>query len=329
MSAHSVLTALGAVLLVAACREQHAVMQPQGPYAAEIAQLAWVLFIGGGVIFAAVIAATWVAMRGPLSWRKLLADRHTVIAGGIAFPIAVLTALLAYNAVWLRAEQAAFTREPVLRLDIVGEQWWWRVAYPGDGGAAIATANEIYIPVGREVELALRSNDVIHSFWVPSLGGKADMIPGRTTRLRLKADRPGVFRGLCAEYCGGPHALMALPVVAIPAVEFQAWSIRESAPAVEPTVETEQRGKSLFIAAGCGGCHAVRGTPAIGTVGPDLTHFGGRRSVGVDTIPVTKSNVVNFIVNGQHVKPGNLMPQFRIFAEHDLDALASYLLMLR
>ncbi len=166
---------------------------------------------------------------------------------------------------------------------------WW--ASSGGGASPIrspaappiATANEIRIPAGRPIVFTLQSADVIHSFWVPNLGGKMDMIPGRTTHLRLQADQPGVFRGQCAEYCGGPHALMALEVVAMPPAEFEAWLQGQARPAAEPASEAAERGRELFLAAGCGACHTVRGTAAAGTVGPDLTHLGSRRSVGIDT----------------------------------------------
>jgi cytochrome c oxidase subunit 2 len=203
------------------------------------------------------------------------------------------------------------------------------VSYAGADGRSVASANEIRIPAGRAVDFTLRSADVIHSFWVPSLGGKVDMIPGRTTHLRLGADRPGVFRGQCAEYCGGPHALMALEVVAMPAPEFDAWLAAQARPAAEPATDEARRGRALFRAAGCGGCHAIRGTEAEGTLGPDLTHLGGRRSVGVDTLPMNPANLAQFIADGQHIKPGNRMPPFRIFTAEELNALATYLVGLK
>jgi cytochrome c oxidase subunit 2 len=151
------------------------------------------------------------------------------------------------------------------------------------------------------------------------------MIPGRTTQQRIVLDRAGVFRGACAEYCGGPHALMALQVVAMPAADFTAWLASQAAPAASHT----GRGSELFLAAGCGGCHAIRGTAAAGSIGPDLTHIGSRRSVGLDTLPLTSGNLARFIVDGQHLKPGNLMPPFRILAEAELQAIAVYLAGLR
>ena len=301
------------------------VLTPQGPQAGQIATLAWILFALGAAVLAIVMAALWLAIRGSPRLRAILARERTILALGLAFPAVTLTLLLGYG-VWLMRPQAG-TDVRALQVEVSGEQWWWRVAYAG--AAPFASANEITIPVGRPVDFTLKAADVIHSFWVPSLGGKVDMIPGRTTRLRLTAERPGVYRGQCAEYCGGPHALMAFEVVALPPAEFAAWLQREASPAVMPVDATGQRGQSLFIAAGCGTCHAIRGTAATGTIGPDLTHIGSRRSVGIDTMKLTHASLMRFIAQNQHVKPGNRMPEFRIFQPGELDALATYLLSLR
>jgi len=302
------------------------VMAPGGSQAGQIATLAWLLFGFGAVVLAIVIVALWLAIRGSPRLRTALARETMIIALGLVFPAVTLTLLLGYG-VWLMQPDGDHDDRGVMRIEVVGEQWWWRVAYAG--ATPIASANEITIPVGRPVEFVLNAADVIHSFWVPSLGGKVDMIPGRTTRLRLTADRAGIYRGQCAEYCGGPHALMAFEVVALPSTEYDAWLAREAAPATAPSTDRERHGQTLFVAAGCGTCHAIRGTAASGTIGPDLTHIGSRRSVGVDTMKLTHANLVRFIAEGQHVKPGNRMPEFRIFRPDELDALAAYLSSLR
>ena len=317
------------VALLAGCRESQSVLTPAGPGAAQIAQLSWLLFSFAAAVLVIVLAAVWLAIQGAQPMRALLAGTGAVVVGGIVFPGATLSALLGYS-LWLtQSNLSAGFRGDVLRIEVIGEQWWWRVIYRGADGQPVPSANEIHLPVGRQVEFTLKSSDVIHSFWVPNLGGKVDMIPGRTTHLRLTPDRPGVFRGQCAEYCGGPHALMALAVAAMPAVEFEGWLVSQSVPAAAPDTPITRRGKELFLAAGCGGCHAIRGTQAAGTVGPDLTHLGSRRSVGVDTLPLTAANLARFITDGQHIKPGNLMPPFRIFTADELSAIAAYLADLR
>lgn len=317
-----------ALCLLAGCTQADSVLTPEGPRAAEIARLAWVLFILCTAIFVIVMAATALALRGPQQIRAWLADRNAIVAGGIIFPAVTLTLLLGYG-VWLMHAGARSASDNPMQIEVTGEQWWWRVAYAAPGGQTIASANEIVIPSGREVLFTLKSADVIHSFWVPSLGGKVDMIPGRITQLRLVADRAGIYRGQCAEYCGGPHALMAIKVIAMPAAGFENWLTREAAPAIVPIGDTERRGQALFVASGCGACHTIRGTDAAGKVGPDLTHVGARLSVGIDTLPMTHANLARFVSDGQHIKPGNLMPQFRIFSGEERDAVAAYLLSLR
>jgi cytochrome c oxidase subunit II len=317
------------VLVLGGCSNVQSVMAPSGTQAGQIAELAWLLFGFGTLVLAMVMAAAWLAIGGSSRIRRLLAHEKSVVALGIVFPAATLTLLLGYGVWLMRSHLDMAGTGDTERIEVIGEQWWWRVAYSGADGTPVSSANEIRVPVGRPVEFTLKAADVIHSFWVPSLGGKVDMIPGRTTRLRLTAERPGTYRGQCAEYCGGPHALMAFEVLALPVGEYAAWLRREAAPAAAPASDIERRGQSIFVAAGCGACHTVRGTAATGTLGPDLTHIGARRSVGIDTLPLTQANLVRFIVDGQHIKPANRMPEFRIFQPDQREALAAYLLSLK
>jgi cytochrome c oxidase subunit 2 len=321
---------LGGFLLLGGCASDvQSVMNPRSLQAAQIAELAWLLFGFGALILALVIVAVWLAVSGSPRIRQALARESTVIGLGIAFPAVTLTVLLAYG-VWLMRSHLNLTHDrSTVSIEVAGEQWWWRVTYPGPNGATIASANEIRIPAGFPVTFKLKTADVIHSFWVPSLGGKVDMIPGRTTQLHVTAERPGIYRGQCTEYCGGAHALMAMDVIAMPLSDYAAWLERAAAAAPTPETEIGLHGRSVFLAAGCGACHTVRGTAAAGSVGPDLTHIGARRSVGIDTLPLNRENLMRFIVDGQHVKPGNLMPEFRILQPQQLEALASYLLSLK
>ncbi len=316
------------VMLIGGCRDIQSVMSPGATGASQIAALAWLLFGLSAAIFLVVLGATWLALRGSASVRTRLADTRTVVIGGIVFPVVVLTLLLGYS-LWLLRGSTPDPSASVVRIHVVGEQWWWRVSYLRPGQTPVASANEIRIPVGAEVEFTLNSADVIHSFWIPSLGGKVDMTPGRTTTLRVKAERTGVFRGQCAEYCGGPHAFMALSVIAMPQEEFAEWLKQESASATEPAAETARRGQALFLAAGCGSCHAVRGSAATGLLGPDLSRIGSRRAIAAELLPMSRENLARFIVSGQHLKPGNKMPPFRVFSNENLDALTTYLIGLR
>jgi cytochrome c oxidase subunit 2 len=316
-------------LLLCGCGGMQSALEPHGPAAADIAILAWVLFAIAAIVMFVVLAGILLAIRGPAALRSQLARERAVYVGGIAFPVIVLTALLGYGVSLIRASTLESSESPAARIEVIGEQWWWRVAYIAADGSRIESANEIRIPVGEEIEFILGAADVIHSFWIPALGGKMDMIPGRVTHLRLRADHGGIYRGQCAEYCGGPHALMALQVKALPPEEHTAWLAAEAAPAMEPATEEAIAGKALFLAAGCGGCHAIRGTEATGTIGPDLTHIGSRSSVGAETLPLNEANLARFIEDGQHVKPGNRMPPFGIFSDEELASLAAYLAGLR
>lgn len=321
-----IVVAFAGLSALPACSPQSALL-PAGADADRIALLSWVLFTGSAAILLFVIVALVLAIRGPQSARRALSSTGMIRFGGIVFPVITLTVLLGYG-LWLMRPSIAAPDPAALRLEVTGEQWWWRIAYPRENAPPIAEANEIRIPVGRDVDFVLRSNDVIHSFWVPSLGGKLDMIPGRTNTLRLKAERPGIYRGQCAEYCGGPHALMALEIVAMPAAEFDAW-LAEAEHRPQPAEAKLAQGEKLFLSAGCGACHTVRGTSGVGVIGPDLSRIGGRRFLAAATLRNTPENLAGFITDPQAVKPGALMPSFAIFSADESDALTSYLGSLR
>jgi cytochrome c oxidase subunit II len=327
--ANAVGLAISLPMLLAGCDRAQSVLSPHGPVADGIATLSWILFAMSAAVFAVVIISTYLAIRGSDRMRVALRGGRAVVIGGIAFPLVTLTLLLIYGAWLTQASVPRSTEKERVRIQVAGEQWWWRIAYIGDDGKTTATANEIHVPTNRVIEFALTSADVIHSFWVPRLGGKVDMVPGRTTYLRVVADRPGVHRGQCAEYCGGAHALMAFEVVSSEPDQFEKWLARQSEPAAEPTTEPELTGKALFLAAGCQACHAVRGTVAVGPIGPDLTHFGSRRSLAAGTLVRTRENIAKFITSNQHIKPQNRMPNYRIFDEKELDSITAYLQSLR
>lgn len=316
-------------MLVAGCDGIQSVLAPEGPSARRIAFLSYVLIVGSTAILLGVIVLTGLAMVGSARWRRRLASEKLVIGGGIVFPVVLLTALLIYGLAILRAGGADHVGADAVRIAVVGERWWWRVIYTDAAGRTFESANEIRIPAGHPVELALSTADVIHSFWVPKLAGKLDMIPGRTNILTLRAETPGVSRGQCAEYCGGAHALMAFFVVAMPPEEFDAWLAREASPAADLADTVAAQGQQLFLQAGCGACHAVRGTAARGVIGPDLTHVGGRLSIAAAALETNAADFARWIAENQHIKPDNLMPPFRIFTEAELAALATYLAGLR
>lgn len=291
------------------------ILSPYGPAAAEIAGLSWVLFAGGALILCLVIAAAMLAVWTKPAW---LGGERFVVLSGVVFPAVALSVLLLY--VYLVGEKLHAGPKPELGIEITGEQWWWRVRYLDEQGEpAFETANELRVPVGKPVELRLASADVIHSFWVPSLAGKVDMIPGRVNRLTVTAHAEGVYRGQCAEFCGGPHALMALHVVALSAEAFDEWRQHQRRPALA--------GHAMFTAR-CAACHAVRGTQAAGTRGPDLTHVASRLYIAAGTLANTPGNMAGWLSDSQHAKPGNLMPAMRL-TPAELEALSAYVAELR
>ncbi len=318
---------LGGMIVLAgalplACTGPQSALDPAGVHAHELAILfAWMVG-GAAVIWTIVMALTAFAARTEREI-SLTAARRLVVVGGVAVPTVVLAVLLVHGLSMLPrflAAAPAGTR----RIEVTGEQWWWRVRYELDG-EWIELANELRLPVGEPVELSLRSPDVIHSFWVPALGGKVDMIPGRTTRLVLEPTRTGTFWGVCAEYCGTSHAFMRFPVVVSDAAAFDAWLAGQRAPATAVDVAGRQR----FEANGCGACHAIRGTRSDGVIGPDLTHVGSRLSLGAGVQANTPDALVRWIRETDQLKPDVHMPAFPMLAHAELEALALFLAELR
>lgn len=301
------------------------VLDPAGPFAGPVTTVAWVLFVMGAVVLAVVLIALGVALFGPRSWKQRVGGERLVWIGGLAFPVVVLTGLLIYGlSVTARVSDAP--RPDEMRVRVTGEMWWWRVAYLDDQGREIIQdANEVHIPAGRPVVLELESADVIHSIWIPRLGGKTDMIPGRRNFMRIQADEPGVYAGQCAEYCGGPHALMGLVVVAHDPTAFAAWRAKQAGPAAGSSLP----GAAVFSASGCGACHTIRGTQANGQAGPDLTHVGSRQTLGAGILPNNQGTMAGWIVDSQGLKPGNRMPSYPVLTGQDLRDLSAYLASLK
>ncbi|MFD2366918.1 c-type cytochrome [Pseudoduganella sp. GCM10020061] len=298
------------------------VLHPAGPDAAIISQLNWVMTAGGALILVFVMVLTLVALRrapGPVRPMRWIA------LAGVAFPVAVLTVLLAYST-WRSAQLVPQTSAGALHISVTGKMWWWEVRYrDSESGADIVLANEIHVPVGRRVYIGLASTDVIHSLWIPALAGKVDMIPGRMTGLSLRADQPGVYRAQCAEYCGEQHAKMALHVVAHEPARFDAWLAAQARPAAEPAGAFLARGRQAFIDQRCGACHTIRGVTAPTSLGPDLTHVGSRLHIAAGTLRNHRGTLGGWIADPQATKPGARMPAASGMDGETLRALASYL----
>jgi cytochrome c oxidase subunit 2 len=251
-------------------------------------------------------------------------DDTFIWVGGIGVPVVILAILAGVTVTTTRVLRNPDAGE--LRIDVAGKRWWWDVRYPASG---VVTANEIHVPVGRQVDMALTSDNVVHSFWAPQLAGKLDLIPGQTNHLRFKALDAGVYRGMCAEYCGLQHANMDFLVVADPPAEFDRWLLRRSSGA-GTTVQSDEatKGAVVFARESCAGCHTIRGTSSQGTVGPDLSDFGSRRTIGGATVPNTPAELSKWNSDSQSIKPGNIMPPISL-APADLQAVVTYLEGLR
>ena len=311
---------------LAGCQGVQSALDPAADDAARLATLSIVLFAGGAAILFGVTGLLLYAVFAPPERRRWLADRRTIYVGGLIFPVVTLTAILIYGLVVLRLTNAP-RGEGSLRIEVVGEQYWWRVGYMAEGAGAtgFTTANEIQVPVGRPVELLVTSGDVIHAIWIPNFAGKVDMIPGRVNRLSFKVEREGVYRGQCTEFCGDQHARMAFDVVALDPEAFEAWRRRQVEPARQPATAFLEKGRTLFTRNGCGNCHAVRGTEAAGQLGPDLTHVGSRRSIGAAQFPNNIGTLAGWIADTQHLKGGARMPSYGSLTGEDLRAVAGYL----
>jgi cytochrome c oxidase subunit 2 len=210
-------------------------------------------------------------------------------------------------------------------VDAIGHQWWWDFQYRDVSPTEfVSTPNELHVPLGQPVVVKAMSRDVIHSFWVPNLHGKRDLIPGQVTQTWISADRPGVYRGLCAEFCGHQHAKMAFTVVVEPLAKFKAWIAHQRQNASEPATAEERRGRDVFLGSPCATCHTIRGTQAASRVGPDLTHIGSRMTLAAGTLPNTSAHVAAWIGDPQAIKPGSRMPSVPMSRE-DRQALIAYL----
>jgi cytochrome c oxidase subunit 2 len=313
-----------APVLLGGCQGVQSALDPAGDQADRIAGLFW-LFLGVlGAVYLLVLVLLLAALLG-LRQRAATEGRLTKLltlwAGGTAVIILGLTA-------FSYATDARITRladDAELTIEVTAKQFWWQVKYVDpQPSRSFETANEVFLPVGVPVRFILKSQDVIHSFWIPNLHGKTDLIPGRVNETSIIARRAGVYRGQCAEFCGFQHAHMALDAVALPAPEFEAWRESRLKPAPTPEDPVGQEGMQVFLTSPCVMCHTIRGTSASSRVGPDLTHVAGRRTIAAGTLPYSRGNLGGWITNPQSIKPGSQMPDIQLEPDR-LQALLAYL----
>lgn len=315
-------------LAISGCSGRQSALAPASRSAEQLLNLTLWMTTGAVVIWCVVVGLAVYALHIAPQEHDDRRAKIWIIGGGAVVPTVVLSVLLVYGLSMLPG--LVRPAPPGSRqVTVVGEQWWWRVRYSEGNGEEFELANEIRLPVGEPVQFNLESADVIHSFWIPSLGGKVDMIPGRRTRLTLEPTRPGTYRGVCAEYCGDSHALMAFDVVVTSREEFADWVRLQQQPAGEPQSPLAERGRVVFFESGCAACHAIRGTAANGVVGPDLTHVGGRLSLAAGTLSNQREALRSWIAHTSTVKPGVKMPDFHILSDEKLAALAAYLEQLK
>jgi cytochrome c oxidase subunit 2 len=319
----------GAVL--AGCGRQ-SILQTHSPQAHNIALLWWWMLGAAVVVFFGALAMLVIGWfrRGtpglPLLGEREEINERMVLVFGIAIPAVVLVVLFGVSDVYLVGQTSPPNPQTTsITIEVIGHQWWWEVRYPNTGAR---TANEIHIPVNTRVNMVATTADVIHSFWVPALNRKIDMIPGRRNRILLYATRAGEYRGQCSQFCGLQHANMAFEVFAQSRSAFNAWLRSMSASARAPAQTQAHAGKQLFMGSQCASCHRIAGTSAQGTVGPDLTHVASRTTLASGTIPNTRVELTAWIANPQAIKPGVRMPDLGL-SRDKVDQLVAYLESLR
>ncbi|HKP46393.1 MAG TPA: cytochrome c oxidase subunit II [Pyrinomonadaceae bacterium] len=324
-------------LLMFGCAGVQTPLDPAGPQSDEISRIWWLMFFVLSAIFLIVMIMLAIAV-----WRRRsLTDsdqpevkaepagehrRSQVVTAAVVITVLVLFVLLISSFLTGRSlHSLAATDSKPLTIDITGQQWWWQVKYENDlPSQIVTTANEIHVPVGRVVHFKLRSNDVIHSFWVPNLHGKTDLVPGHVSDTWIRVDRLGVFRGQCAEFCGHQHAHMALRIIAESEADYERWYSTQLQSALAPSNTQQARGQQVFLSSTCIMCHRIQGTDAGGAVGPDLTHVASRQTIAAATLENSRENLAHWILDSQSIKPGNHMPPNPLNND-DLQALLDYL----
>ncbi len=334
----ALLYTLAFLVLNACAGHQQSAVDAAGPQSDKIATLWWFFTWLLGVIFVIVMVFTLLSLMGrhrgieqePIEPRHRPSEQTEhrltkIVAGATIAAVVILFVLLVSSVSTGKAISELGNKQNGMVIEVTGNQWWWHVRYLNDDPSLILdTANEIHIPLGRPIMIRGTSNDVIHSFWVPNLHGKRDLIPSRITTEWIQANTPGAYRGQCAEFCGLQHAHMALWVIAEPKEKFNAWMHQQLQPAVSPFDSVKQRGEQVFMNHACVFCHTIRGTTAAGQVAPDLTHVGSRKSIAAGTLPNNKGNLGGWITDPQSIKPGNHMATIAVNSE-DLQPLLEYI----
>jgi len=332
------LAAWSLLLLIGGCSGSHAALDPASPQNTSIKNLFWLFFwvaVAVQVLVTLALLPAWLRRHRTIDPPPIDPEEHNTKATFIISILVLITTitlavLLLGDFFTGRATHAAWYDPEPLKIKITGRQWWWEVQYQNDPEPykSVTTANEIHLPLGKTIEFDLESADVIHSFWVPNLHGKKDMIPGHPTTLRVRPDREGTFFGQCAEFCGEQHAKMRLMVIVEAEDKFNAWLEAANRPAPEPVFENQKRGKEVFLTSSCVMCHTINGTTAGSRVGPNLTHVAGRQMIAAASVYNNRGNLAGWVLDPHKFKPGVRMPQ-NALDPTQLRDLLDYLEMLK
>jgi cytochrome c oxidase subunit II len=322
--------AIAPSLMLAGCTGWQSTLDAQGASAIDIKHHIVLIVAVCSAVWALVMVVLIGALgrsRGyarPVDPDPVVERRLTrAVVAAMTATIVIITAFT--MAAFFTTRALSVAGQDDLTIKVRGQQWWWDVEYFGAASdRRFTTANEIHVPVGVNVRFLLESVDVIHSFWVPSLAGKQDLIPGRRNEITVRAERPGVYRGQCAEFCGLQHAHMALLIVAEERAAFDQWLRSQQVSASQPSSPEAAAGEQVFLSRPCAACHTIRGTSAAGTTGPDLTHVGGRMYVAAGLLETTRGSLAAWIADPQTLKPGNNMPMVPLSAD-ELRAISAYL----
>jgi cytochrome c oxidase subunit 2 len=329
-----------ASILLSSCGGRQSAVDAAGLQASRLESLWWLYFWVCTAVYVIVMAALAIAI---LRSRKADAatppeikpeqgrEEHasSVVKGAVGITVVILFVLMIVSFRTGRAINSLQAAPEPITIKVTGNQWWWNIEYqdvkPSNN---FYTANEMHLPVGKPVKLELQSTDVIHSFWLPNMHGKKDLIPNYPTTFFFQPDKIGIYDGQCAEFCGYQHAKMRFKVVVESQDDYQRWVVTQQKPSFEPITNAEKRGREVFLTSTCVQCHAVQGTTANGRVGPDLSHIAGRPLIGAGSLENNEDNLKIWITDSQRIKPGNRMPM-NAFSDEDLNALVAYLRSLK
>jgi len=331
-----------ATIMLNGCGGLQSAINPAGPQANHISKLWWLMFYVSAAVFVLVMIFLFLAIAAGRR-HAALADnapelmpsseserkKHNLVVSATVLTTVILFIFLLESFLVGRGLTAELAHKQGVVIEVTGHQWWWEVRYLNvDAGSIFTTANEIHIPVGVPVTFSLKASDVVHSFWVPNLTGKKDLIPGKLSTIWLQADRADLYRGQCAEYCGYQHAHMALWVFAEPPEQFNSWLQTQIQSAVQPANDLQKHGQQVFLSSACVMCHAINGTPAGSNIGPNLTHLASRNTIAAATMENTRDHLRQWVTDSQQIKPGNRMPPNNLSPD-DLRALLDYLQSLK